>query len=91
MAAKHRERATDKHGSSRSIECLACGDVRTAQGTSAGATGECPRCGYLGWAFTSQLDAPTKRMILNGGLARRRPLNGFFGALDLPGVGCYPD
>ena len=82
MATKQKERSKSQRSRSRSIECQACGEVRTAHGTSACATGECPRCGYLGWAFASQLDPNTKRMILNGRLAHRRPLEGSCSALE---------
>jgi hypothetical protein len=57
----------------RQIECLACGAVRPASGTRALELGECPCCGYLGWAYADELDRETQRLIMNGQLARRRP------------------
>ena len=68
---KHRTPATPvRH--TRRIECLACGAQRDAAGTGAYETGECPRCSYLGWAFLDDLGPATRRLILNGHLARRR-------------------
>ena len=32
-------------------------------------TGECPRCHYLGWGFSDDLDGSTRRQIMNGALA----------------------
>jgi uncharacterized paraquat-inducible protein A len=54
----------------REIECLTCGAVRVVLGTSSEETGECPRCGYLGWAFAEDLDWVTERAIMNGAHAR---------------------
>ncbi len=53
------------------IECLACGAVRVTFGTGLAETGECRRCGYLGWTYSEDLDSTTERMIMNGALARR--------------------
>lgn len=54
----------------REIECLACGTVRLVEGQAGEETGECPRCGYLGWASVADLDAETSALILSGLLAR---------------------
>ena len=51
------------------IECLACGDVRIVTGIGTEARGECPRCHYLGWAYSEELDGSTRRQIMNGSLA----------------------
>jgi hypothetical protein len=51
------------------IECLACGEVRVVTGTGTEARGECPRCHYLGWAYSDELDGSTRRQIMNGALA----------------------
>ncbi len=55
------------------IECLACGAIRVAFGATLTATGECPRCGYLGWTYADDLDGTTQAMIMNGLLAKRQP------------------
>jgi hypothetical protein len=68
-AARHAKRLTDK-APSRQIECLACGAVRVVLGTSSEETGECPRCGYLGWAYAEDLDWATEKAIMNGAHAR---------------------
>jgi hypothetical protein len=61
----------------KQIECLACGAERVLEpGTE---TGECPRCGYLGWTYSEELDPATRRMIMNGAFgghaATPRPLS----------------
>jgi len=43
------------------VECLRCGKERDYSDD------ECPRCGYLGWAASSELDEPLR------GLLRERP------------------
>lgn len=52
------------------IECLACGAKRVAAGIGHAEIGECPRCRYLGWTYSDDLDGATRRLIMNGGLAR---------------------
>jgi hypothetical protein len=52
------------------IECLACAATRVVHGSAADETGECPRCGNLGWARAADLDPATQTMIVNGLLAR---------------------
>src|SRR5262249_51214917 len=56
---------------SRHIACLACGATRVVATIGSG-TGECPRCHYVGWTYVDDLDAYTRRLIMNGALARRR-------------------
>jgi phage FluMu protein Com len=51
------------------IECLACGDVRVVTGLATHETGECPRCRYLGWTYSDELDGTTRRAIMNGEFA----------------------
>jgi uncharacterized paraquat-inducible protein A len=51
------------------IGCLACGASRVVFSVVHGETGECPRCHYLGWTYSDELDGSTRRLILNGGLA----------------------
>lgn len=55
----------------REIECLACGDVREVPGSRPQDTGECPRCGYVGWSYVADLDLATQEMIVSGLLAHR--------------------
>jgi hypothetical protein len=38
------------------------------------ATGECPRCGYLGWVPAREVDSRTKKLIVNGAFARRQAI-----------------
>jgi hypothetical protein len=51
------------------IVCLACGASRVVSARARAATGECPRCGYVGWTYAEGLDGSTLRLILNGALA----------------------
>ena len=54
------------------VECLGCGEARTfAHAVDARRVdpGECPRCGYLGWAPSTALTEPTRRRI------RERPVD----------------
>jgi hypothetical protein len=37
------------------VECLACGAHRRVVGLSHSEVGECPRCGYCGWAEPADL------------------------------------
>lgn len=49
------------------IECLCCGQTRIVSGRPR-ETGECPRCSYLGWAYSTDLSETERRML------RERPL-----------------
>ena len=53
-----------------SVECLACGERRSlvAGAHTHLATGECPRCGYVGWAQPDDLSEKSRRAL------RDRPL-----------------
>ncbi len=53
-----------------SVECLACGERRSlvADAHTHLATGECPRCGYVGWAQPDDLSEKSRRAL------RDRPL-----------------
>ena len=53
------------------IECLVCGATRIVAGLGTSETGECQRCGYLGWTYSDELDSSTRRMITNGAFAGR--------------------
>ena len=60
---------TNKTGNPIAIECLACGAARVVFGIGHCETGECLRCHYLGWTYSDELDASTRRQIMNGRLA----------------------
>ena len=47
------------------VECLGCGHSRRAD---ARRPGDCPKCGYVGWARSSELDETSRRAL------RERPL-----------------
>jgi hypothetical protein len=54
------------------IECLGCGEARMhapAPDARRLDPGECPRCGYVGWAPSAALTEPVRRRI------RERPVN----------------
>jgi ribosomal protein S27AE len=58
------------------VECLNCGDERTLaypEGRVV-ASGECGRCGYLGWAPAGQLSEDARRLLREHPLAERRRL-----------------
>ena len=71
---KHKPTRTPKRPIA--IQCLSCGAHRNTNGTHSADTGECPRCGYLGWTYTNKLDATTAKMIVNRKLARRPARSG---------------
>ena len=53
------------------IECLGCGEARSVVAPPQSVRldpGECPRCGYLGWAPSTALSERVRRSI------RERPL-----------------
>ena len=55
------------------IECLSCGARRNASGDVAHLdAGECPRCGYVGWARMEDLTEVARRLIRERPLERRR-------------------
>jgi hypothetical protein len=47
------------------VECLSCGHQRTLDRPDGRvvASGECDRCGYLGWAPAGELDAEQRRLL----------------------------
>ncbi len=55
-----------------SVECLRCGMSRAVDSDGADHfdPGECPRCGYVGWAPSNALTENTRRRI------RERPIEG---------------
>jgi hypothetical protein len=59
------------------VECLNCGETRETRRDSARLvlTGDsCPRCGYVGWAGTDELNESTRRLLRDRPLTRRRLL-----------------
>jgi hypothetical protein len=50
------------------VECLGCGHGRSADPSS---PGDCPQCGYVGWARSSELDEPCRRALRERPLATR--------------------
>ena len=56
------------------VECLCCGQRRVIAkgGLRVVGDGECPRCGYLGWALTSDLNERVRGMLRSRPPARRR-------------------
>ena len=48
-----------------SVECLRCGTSRAIENHSVDRVdpGECPRCGYLGWAPSTALSETVRRRI----------------------------
>jgi len=55
------------------IECLSCGARRQAADEVEHVdAGECPRCGYVGWARVEDLTEVARRLIRERPLERRR-------------------
>ena len=54
------------------VECLGCGEVRQLAKLRRLETGECPRCGYVGWAPSTALSEPVRRQLRERPLAVRR-------------------
>jgi hypothetical protein len=54
-------RVSQKHA----VECLRCGSFRTIERdyNERLTPGECPRCGYLGWALIADLSEPARRTL----------------------------
>jgi hypothetical protein len=58
----------------KAIECLGCGKRRTVRAVNLHhlATGECARCGYVGWASTTDLNEYARRGLRDRPIERRR-------------------
>ena len=54
------------------VECLACGTVRLAKGPGSPTLAECPGCGYVGWAFPTDI-AAGERQPLHRSLSDEMP------------------
>jgi hypothetical protein len=60
-------------GQKHAVECLRCGRFRTAERERSERLdpGECPRCGYLGWALVADLSEPARRTLRDRPVERR--------------------
>jgi hypothetical protein len=58
----------------RTLECLSCGERRRVEWAHPFhlASGECPRCGYVGWASPGDLNELARRALRDRPLERRR-------------------
>jgi hypothetical protein len=56
------ESDTDTVGEKHAVECLRCGRFRTIERNRNQRLepGECPQCGYLGWALMADLSDPVR-------------------------------
>jgi hypothetical protein len=61
---------SDKHA----VECLRCGNFRTIERERSERLnpGECPRCGYVGWALAADLSDPVRWTLRERPPERRR-------------------
>jgi DNA-directed RNA polymerase subunit RPC12/RpoP len=52
-------------GEKQAVECLRCGSFRTVERERSQRLdpGECPKCGYLGWALFTDLTEATRRLL----------------------------
>jgi hypothetical protein len=52
-------------GEKHAVECLRCGRFRTIERNRSQRLepGECPQCGYLGWALIADLSVPGRRTV----------------------------
>ena len=55
------------------VECLQCGQPRTfAPGPRHDEqAGDCPRCGYVGWAYSTDLSERTRKLLRDLPVERR--------------------
>ncbi|MDQ2981033.1 MAG: hypothetical protein M3R26_01740 [Actinomycetota bacterium] len=56
------------------IECLGCGDVRLVWAAARRRLdgGACPRCGYVGWAYSAEVSETLRRVLRERPPERRR-------------------
>ena len=52
------------------VECLHCGSQRSLD-KGAHDAGECPRCRYVGWAFSAELTERSRKLLREVPLERR--------------------
>jgi hypothetical protein len=82
---------TKTTGEEREVECLACGARRRVAGLSHGEVGECPSCGYCGWAEPADLTNPERdslhrELYVRREFYKRSVLSPPDGALTVPRV-----
>jgi hypothetical protein len=57
---------------SLTVECLRCGHSRElTQGPRRAEAGICPRCEYVGWAYSKDLSERTRKLVRELPLERR--------------------
>jgi hypothetical protein len=57
---------------SLTVECLRCGHTREVDRAPRRAdTGSCPRCEYVGWAYSADLTERTRKLVRELPLERR--------------------
>jgi hypothetical protein len=58
------------------VECLRCGEQRASRPgpLRCHEAGECPRCGYVGWADAAELSERARRLFRDLPLERRLKL-----------------
>jgi hypothetical protein len=56
---------TEGVGQKHAVECLRCGSFRTVERERSARLdpGECPTCGYVGWALAADLSEPVRRTL----------------------------
>jgi hypothetical protein len=66
-------RADNRRVESLTVECLRCGHSRafTPGPRRHEEAGSCPRCQYVGWAYSSDLNEKTRRLFRELPLERR--------------------
>jgi hypothetical protein len=71
--AEGRVRADNINVESLTVECLRCGHERafTPGPRRHEEAGSCPRCHYVGWAYSSDLSEKTRRLFRELPLERR--------------------
>ena len=52
----------------RTVECLSCGKMRRVGAVE----GECPRCGYVGWADAESITETLRRALRERPVDRRK-------------------
>jgi hypothetical protein len=65
---------------SRCVECLSCGLQRLV----AMDAGECPRCGYLGWAPSDAVTEDVRRQLRDVPVGARRPAHLLSSVIPFP-------
>lgn len=66
-------RADNPSVETTTVECLQCGQARAfAPGPSREEeAGDCPRCGYVGWAYSADLNERTRKLFRELPVERR--------------------